>query len=417
MLCILLTKAVTLVEPVYEQVVMCLSFGKRRRRQENEESVSNDIRLQEYPTMPLYNIKAVEQSTGISSSTLRAWERRYHVCQPQRSDSGYRLYSDRDIAIIRWLKAQVDAGMSISQAVAWLDSLTATAGALDHVILPASGEMITTPLSPAAHHMMRRDYAVLQKELINALMGFDEDAAEHVLAEAFALYPLELVGENLIAPVLIEIGERWHRGEITVTREHYATNLLQQRLAAILRTSPHPNKKNLIWVTCAPGEDHEIGAMLLTIYLRRAGYQTQYLGKNIKASDLVSDVGQYQPTMILLSATTQESAVNLQLLTKELAKVTTVRPIIGYGGRIFQRHPELRNEITGIYMGDTAYEAIESTMELLGAPPFVRPKSVTTSGALPGENGRDAAPAQRDLDGDDFGFDQPAFDSDEFDIE
>lgn len=382
--------------------------------------MSNDIRLQEYPTMPLYNIKAVEQSTGISSSTLRAWERRYHVCQPQRSDSGYRLYSDRDIAVIRWLKAQVDAGMSISQAVAWLDSLTASAGILDHVILPASGDMVIPPLSPATHHMMRRDYAVLQKELIAALLGFDEDKAEHILAEAFALYPLELVGENLIAPVLIEIGERWHRGEITVTREHYASTLLQQRLAAILRTAPHPNKKNLIWVTCAPGEDHEIGAMLLTIYLRRAGYQTQYLGKNIKAVDLVNDANEYQPAMILLSAATHESAVNLQALSKELAKLTTVRPIIGYGGRIFQREPELRNDVVGIYMGDSAYEAIESTMELLGAPPLMRTKSAASYPPLADAGRRQAAAPLHhieDEDDADLGFDQTEFDSDELDIE
>lgn len=381
--------------------------------------MSNDIRLQEYTAMPLYNIKAVEQSTGISSSTLRAWERRYHVCQPQRSDSGYRLYSDRDIAVIRWLKAQVDAGMSISQAVAWLDSLTASAGTLEHVILPANGDMVMTPLSPATHHMMRRDYAVLQKELVNALLAFDEDGAELILAEAFSLYPLELVGENLIAPVLIEIGERWHRGEITVTREHYATSLLQQRLAAILRTAPHPNKKNLIWVTCAPGEDHEIGAMLLTIYLRRAGYQTQYLGKNIKASDLINDANQYQPTMIMLSATTQESAVNLQLLTKELAKLMTVRPIIGYGGRIFQKQPELRSEVVGIYMGDTAYEAVESTMELLGAPPLGRMKSSSAAHTtLLGDEPKAGVTTLRELASDaDLGFDQSELDSDELDIE
>lgn len=344
-----------------------------------EESVSNDIHLQEYPAIPLYNIKAVEQSTGISSSTLRAWERRYHVCQPPRSESGYRLYSDRDIAVIRWLKAQVDAGMSISQAVAWLDTLTAAAGSLEQVTLPISGEAVVAPLSPVTHHMMRRDYAVLQKELLNALLTFHEDAAERVLAEAFALYPVELVGENVIAPVLVEIGERWHRGEVSVTLEHYATALLQQRLAAILRTAPNPIQKNLIWVVCAPSEEHELGAMLLTIYLRRAGYQTQFLGKNIMAADLICDVGHYQPALILFSATTQEAALHLQALTKELARLTAVRPIIGYGGRIFQRYPELRKEIAGIYMGDSAYEAVESTIALLGALPLTRHQHASTA--------------------------------------
>jgi len=380
--------------------------------------VNSDIRLQEYPVTPLYNIKAVEQSTGISSSTLRAWERRYQVCQPQRSDSGYRLYSDRDIAIIRWLKAQVDAGMSISQAVAWLDKLSADAGSLERIVLPVSGELLTMPLPPATHHLMRRDYAILQKELLTVLLNFDEDGADHVLAEAFALYPIELVGEHVIAPVLVEIGERWHRGELSVTREHFATALLQQRLAGILRTAPHPNRKNLIWVVCAPGEEHEIGALLLTIYLRRAGYQTQYLGKNIKAADLVNDAAQYQPAMILLSATTRESATNLQMLTKALAQLTTVRPIIGYGGRIFKQHPELRNAITGVYMGDSAYEAIESTGELLGGSLTHRTQAASSqlSNSLP--------PAQEQgqttrfgYGADEAAFDQLEFDSDELDTE
>lgn len=377
--------------------------------------MNSDIRLQEYPITPLYNIKAVEQSTGISSSTLRAWERRYQVCQPQRSDSGYRLYSDRDIAIIRWLKAQVDAGMSISQAVAWLDKLSADAGSLERIVLPVSGEMLTMPLPPATYHLMRRDYAILQKELLTALLNFDEDGTDHVLAEAFALYPIELVGENVIAPVLVEIGERWHRGELSVTREHFATAILQQRLAAVLRTAPHPNRKNLIWVVCAPGEEHEIGALLLTIYLRRAGYQTQYLGKNIKAADLINDAAQYQPAMILLSATTRESASNLQMLTKALAQLTTVRPIIGYGGRIFKHHPELRNAITGVYMGDSAYEAIESTGELLGGSLTNRTQAVPANSLPPAqEQGR----TTRFGDGaDEAAFDQLEFDSDELDIE
>ncbi len=327
--------------------------------------MSDNVRLQECLAVPLYNIKAVEQSTGISASTLRAWERRYHVCQPQRSDSGYRLYTERDIAIIRWLKAQVDAGMSISQATAWLENLMERAGSLAQVILPGNREVAAEPVAPATHRMMLRDYAVLQAELLQALLAFEERTAEQVLGEAFALYPMELVGEHLIAPVLVEIGERWHRGEVSSTSEHYASTLLQHRLAAILRTAPNSNNKPLIWVACAPGEEHEIGTLLLTIYLRRAGYQVQYLGKNIMPADLISDIVYYEPALILLSATTQETASQLQTLLQALAELTPFRPIMGYGGRIFQQQPALRDEINGIYMGDSAYEAVANTAEVL----------------------------------------------------
>ncbi|MGB9847504.1 MAG: MerR family transcriptional regulator [Desulfotomaculales bacterium] len=69
---------------------------------------------------PIYTIKTVVERTGIAPATLRAWERRYGILSPRRSGGGYRLYSERDIAILRWLKSQVEAGIPISRAVALL---------------------------------------------------------------------------------------------------------------------------------------------------------------------------------------------------------------------------------------------------------------------------------------------------------
>src|SRR5690242_8561055 len=74
--------------------------------------------LEHYSTVPLFNTKAVVQQTGITAPTLRAWERRYLLLSPERAQNDYRLYSERDIAIIGWLKERVDAGMAISQAIA-----------------------------------------------------------------------------------------------------------------------------------------------------------------------------------------------------------------------------------------------------------------------------------------------------------
>ncbi len=336
----------------------------------NEVRVST-IRLRDYPTIPLYNIKAVVQATGITSSTLRAWERRYQVTQPQRSESGYRLYSDRDIALIRWLKSQVDAGMAISQAVAWLETLSDQAKGLEHVQLPESNDAKPERMTPVTHHLAKRDYIGLQQELLQALLQLNDTVAEQILAEAFSLYPIEHVGEKIIVPVLVEIGERWHQGKINIAHEHFATAYLQQRLAAILRTVPTAGSKALIWIGCAPSEEHEIGALLLTIYLRRAGYQAQYLGKNIPVKDFMENVEEHRPTMILLSATTHKAALQLVHLTQALSELDGHRPIIGYGGQIFRRETELRNIVTGIYMGDTALEAVDSTNELLGQVTWV----------------------------------------------
>ena len=334
--------------------------------EEGEPTVVTAIRLNEYSTTPLYNIKAVVQSTNISPSTLRAWERRYNMCQPQRSDSGYRLYSDRDVAIIRWLKAQVDAGMSISQAVSWLQSLIDQAAPDEQTMLPdPTGRAADTPISAPPSRLEIESFANFQRRLLAGLLDFDEETAETTLAHAFALYPIEHVGEYVIMPALVEIGERWHRGELSITREHYATNYLMQRLAAILRTVPNATTQPLIWVGCAPGELHEIGALLLSIYLRRSGYTVRYLGQNLPTEDLVAEVTAVKPDMILFSATTSDSAQHLRPLCTRLAVIEPPRPIIGYGGRAFTLRPELRNEIAGIYLGDTAVEAVASIDDLL----------------------------------------------------
>jgi DNA-binding transcriptional MerR regulator len=330
--------------------------------------VSSGITLGKFQATPLYNIKAVVQAIGISPSTLRAWERRYQVCRPQRTASGYRLYSDRDVAMIRWLKTQVEAGMTISQAVAWLDKLAAEASGLEHVTLPPADESRgTVTHRPPAQLPRVRDGNGLAQELVRCLTNFDEIAAEQVLTEAFALYPLETVGEQVMTPALVEIGERWHEGRVSVTIEHYATNFLLQRLAVLLRSVNTPAKGPLIWVACAPAEEHEVGSLLLVIYLRRAGYWARYIGKDIPIADFAHEVERAQPRLVLLSACTSEAAGELARLAAALSQVKPNPPLIGYGGRIFCEQPETRAEISGIYMGDTAYEAVHHINQLLGA--------------------------------------------------
>jgi len=328
--------------------------------------VNAHIRLNDYSTTPLYNIKAVVQATGISPSTLRAWERRYNMCNPQRSESGYRLYSDRDVAIIRWLKAQVDAGMAISQAVAWLSSLGGDEEGNEAGLLPPSAAMQHGPGTTGLP--MReavRSFEALREDLTAALVNFEEVRAEHVMAEAFAMYPVEQVGEHIVTPVLVEIGERWHRNEISITREHFATNYLLHRLTTLLRTVPNIEGGPLLWVGCAPGELHEGGAVLLAVYLRRAGYQVHYLGQNLPIDDFVGEVRRHQPAMVLLSASTMEAIKGLRQMANELAHIDMPRPIIGYGGRIFIRQPEIRSQITGIYLGDSAQEAVDTVRAVL----------------------------------------------------
>lgn len=378
--------------------------------------MSTPLRLDDYPTTPLYNIKAVVQATGISPSTLRAWERRYQMCQPQRSESGYRLYSERDIVVIRWLKTQVDAGMAISQAVSWYENIIEEAGD-EGIVLPTPMTGAGTGLNPGQSFVGQaarqantpgqaalasrpgallqartvqnparqpdksldvvssidrevRNFAALQADLLQALINFDEESAEYSISEAFSLYSVEAVGENVFLPVLVEIGERWHRGEIGVTTEHFASNYLRQRLGALTRSLPSHNTGALIWVGCAPGEMHEVGAILVALYLKRAGCRVRYLGQNVPGDDLIEEARRYAPAMILLSAASPQTAQDLISLSARLESLSP-QPIIGYGGQAFNTHQDLRNRINGTFMGATAEEGSLKVQEILGVRPIV----------------------------------------------
>ena len=329
-------------------------------------NVAAEIQLDDFATTPLYNIKAVVQATNISPSTLRAWERRYQMCRPQRSESGYRLYSDRDVAIIRWLKAQVEAGMSISHAVAWLQNLMDGSESGQTVLLPdPTGRVAEAAPGPAISPTDVQNFGTLHRKLLDALLLYNEHEAEQILSDAFALYPLEQVGEHVITPVMVEVGERWHRSEISVTREHYASNYLLQRLAAILRVVPNGYGGPLLWVGCAPGERHEMGALLLCIYLRRAGFQVRYLGQDLPEEDLLAEARLQKPGMILFSAAGRDTAERLRLLCERLVTLEPPRPVIGYGGRIFNLEPQLRDGMAGIFLGAHAADAAAAADELL----------------------------------------------------
>src|SRR5512138_1117116 len=97
---------------------------KDKRRQGALRKESKMPRITELPDDPKFTIKTVASQTGIRPVTLRAWERRHEVLSPHRADNRYRLYSERDVAILRWLKNRIDEGTSISSAVSELRSMT-----------------------------------------------------------------------------------------------------------------------------------------------------------------------------------------------------------------------------------------------------------------------------------------------------
>ncbi len=312
--------------------------------------------LSRYSQIPLYNIKAVEQATGVAASTLRVWERRYGVPTPNRNDTGYRLYSERDIATVTWLKSQLDDGLSISQAVARLEALT-EAGDEPSVTLGAG--------QTALPEQGLRSLPVLQDALVSALLDFQASRADDVVAEALALYPLETVVLSLVQPTLVEIGEGWHRGEVSIAQEHFASAHLRQKVGSLFNQALHNGRAPTILCACARGELHEIGLLTVALFLRRRGYNVVYLGPNVPEDELLQTVGRLQPALVCVSASTTESALQAQRAAEQVARLSEPRPIFGFGGRIFQTDADWRGKVQGVYLGDGAHEAAARIADLI----------------------------------------------------
>ena len=175
-------------------------------------------------TIPVYNIKAVARLIGLLPVTLRAWERRYGLPNPQRGDQGYRLYSEYDLQTLRWIKNQMDAGLSISRAVDYLTELRQSGKD------PAAKPSYLSPEHPASTHHF-------SDQLYHALEQFNEPAATELIRRAFMLYSIDRVLIEVIQPMLVEMGEAWHRGELPIAVEHFSTQFCMQHLMSMLAGS------------------------------------------------------------------------------------------------------------------------------------------------------------------------------------
>ncbi len=307
--------------------------------------------LNNYDDTPIYTIKTVVHETGIAPATLRAWERRYGCLSPGRSEGGYRLYSERDIAILHWLKQQIDAGVSISRAAALLEMRHGSGDWTEQAVGRTPAEL---PLQPEG----ARVAAIIVDDLVESLLAYDEMRAEKILNEAFALHAVEIVAEEVVAPALVEIGDRWHRGEASVIQEHFATGFLRRRLTALFNAYAQPLNGPLAVTGAGPEEWHDVGILLVSIVLRRHGWRVIYLGQNVPADQYIDQILALRPSAICLSASTRASAAALVKVHAAVLALPKPRPQLCLGGQAFNNHPELRNNFPGACVISSARELL-----------------------------------------------------------
>lgn len=283
---------------------------------------------------PLLRIGELARRSGVSTATLRAWERRYAVIEPVRGESGYRLYSAADERRLHDMVELIEAGVAPAEAARRL-----LVGASPSPMPPVPGD-------PGIAAGLRGD-------LLAALLRFDETEADHLLDRAVSILSIEALLTDLVLPVLRDLGSGWMDQEVTVGQEHFASNVLRSRMLGLARGWGGGDGR-LALLAAPAGEHHDLGLIAFGLALRSHGWRVAFLGADTPVESVISAAEETQPAVSVISVMDPERFDGIEL---ELARLGTVTSLMLAGAGV---PGDLPARIGATHMQDDPVLAAES---------------------------------------------------------
>ena len=301
------------------------------------------------PQRARYRIRTVSTKTGVPAATLRAWERRYGIPNPLRTESAYRLYRETDIEQIKLLKQMVDEGLAPSEAARLLKLKEERRGAerdaspspeeraeggssVERAVVDgdayASGEQPITPQDTAPLRVAR-------EQIFSAIRLFDPLALEHAVRRSLLLGSARLVFDEVFAPVLRQVGEEWHQGRLSIAQEHLASEQIGNATRELLRLVQPDQRSRSIVLACVRGEFHVLPLYGSALHFVQYGYRVILLGSNAPPEALAHSINSLSPSAIGLSVTHQIEKEAARELFAEYKSACGSCPIIVGGAGAF----------------------------------------------------------------------------------
>jgi DNA-binding transcriptional MerR regulator/methylmalonyl-CoA mutase cobalamin-binding subunit len=310
----------------------------------------------------MYTIKRAAELTGISVATLRAWERRYGVVSPKRSDGGYRLYGAEDVRALAIMNSLVNEGWSAREAAAeTLRRLSSRDPAgkdgrdgreRTHVV-----PRRVAPLRPGSRYQSEDAEA-----FIRAAERLDSASATAVLDARFSLGTFEHVVDDWLMPTLELVGEEWAHGRLTVAGEHLVSYAVQRRLAAAYEAASGRADGPTLLIGLPPGARHELGLLAFAVAARRAGFATVYVGADLPAEEWVRAIEARRAAGMVMAVPRH---VDIAAARKIVETVNRSHPevVIGLGG-------SQQDEIVGgcVHLGHSITVAVGEMSRRLRVP-------------------------------------------------
>ncbi|AUX39447.1 MerR family transcriptional regulator [Sorangium cellulosum] len=228
-----------------------------------------------------YRIHAVSKMCGVSSATLRAWERRYGVPSPARTASAYRLYSEEDVAVIKKMRDYVNGGVAAAEAA--------------RMVLETAAPHAT------AHTNGGDAFAGASERIVEAAIRFDPDGLDAEVNRALSLGPAVTIFERALGPALERIGDLWHEGKITVAQEHLASQVLGSTLQHLLRLAQPGESGRRVLLAGFADEDHVLGLFGIGLRFCSWGFRSVVLGPRTPPAAIARAVESLTPDLVALS--------------------------------------------------------------------------------------------------------------------
>jgi DNA-binding transcriptional MerR regulator/methylmalonyl-CoA mutase cobalamin-binding subunit len=262
-----------------------------------------------------YRVGMVSKMTGLSTHTLRMWEKRYAAVLPKRTEAGGRLYTDADVEKLRLLRELVQSGHSIGGIAKLRDD------DLRHMAASFPGP--SSP--PTLHHLPE-----VRERVLGAIERLRVEEAEQLLSRAaLSTEPLEFL-KAVVGPVLVEVGDRWERGDLRIVHEHACSTVMRGLLFSLMRLYPAGDARRRVVVATPAKEDHELGALMVAILAAMHGWSVLYLGPDLPAEEIAYAVEDTRADLLMLSVTNlkpKDSERELAAIEEALPK--RVRILVG----------------------------------------------------------------------------------------
>ena len=276
-----------------------------------------------YPRRAMYTIKQASRLTGVPETSLRAWERRYRVVAPRRTEAGYRLYDEKALAAVSAMRRLVAEGWSPAAA----------ADAVRGGDVPTASVQPRSAQRPASSGAQPEAMSCMQQFLTSAAR-MDTTGIERSLDGGFALGSFEHVVDTWLFPTLEALGEGWARGEIDVAGEHAASHAVHRRLSAAFDAAAGRSRGPAVVVGLPPGSQHSLGALAFATAVRRRGMDVLYLGSDVPVSSWEAAVRSRAARAAVMAVVMPEDRPAAVAVAERLLDLDTVdtAPIVCAGG-------------------------------------------------------------------------------------